>query len=381
MATHGWRKSASLEEWLFDEGRRFDFFQAVALLEARAGAPAGVGEGSEPQEEAVRFKSTIALAFAETDVASIQRPLSPGEPAEMTVNFIGLGGALGPLPLPFAEIVLQRAVRGDTALRDFLDIFNHRLVSLIYRARKQHRLSLGVRSPEQGDAARYLFALLGLGSPALRGRLGMPDRALLHHAGLFSRPVRSVVGLETILRHHFGVPVEVRPLTGRYCPLERHDWTTIGRLGRNHRLGESAVLGTRVWDQEAAFDLRVGPVAFETFLRFLPGGDALGPLCTLTRFYAGEVQDFRVRLVLRAAAVRPARLGATHGARLGVTAWLGSAAGPPAPTSRASRPRSGSKDPEIVLEGALLAAARSGDPRSGAAWSVYPRPIPVEKTG
>ncbi len=33
MVAHGWGKDGSLNDWLYEEGYRFDFFQAVKLLE------------------------------------------------------------------------------------------------------------------------------------------------------------------------------------------------------------------------------------------------------------------------------------------------------------------------------------------------------------
>ena len=45
----------------------------------------------------------------------------------MTVNFLGLAGCLGALDIPSTELVMRRTSNGDNALRDFLDIFNHRL--------------------------------------------------------------------------------------------------------------------------------------------------------------------------------------------------------------------------------------------------------------
>src|SRR5262249_26908800 len=107
MAAHGWGKSASVKEWLVAEAHRFDFYQAVALIEhlvlPKKGAPApadlehdtavrpvlNVGEGPEPAWEAVRFKSTISLAFPETDVDAIEEPdRGDGKRFTMKVNFM-----------------------------------------------------------------------------------------------------------------------------------------------------------------------------------------------------------------------------------------------------------------------------------------------------
>lgn len=323
MAAHGWRKSPAVAAWLFEEGHAFDFYQAVALLEQLSPGAAPIGEGANPREEAVRFSSSISLAFPETDVARVAPPGEEGEPARMEVNFMGLAGVLGPLPAPFAELVYQRAVRGDRAARDFLDIFNHRLISFAYRIRKLHRVGLGVSSPEEDDAARHLFALVGLGGEGLRGRLSVPERALLHHAGNLANQNRSMEGLVAMLRHHFGVPIEAVPLTGAFRRIEPEDRTAIGKSGQNRVLGRSAGLGARFWDQESTFDLRVGPLTFAQFRRFLPDEDALAPLCELVRFYGGDRFHFGVVLVLAEGETPELRMGKKFTARLGQTAWLG----------------------------------------------------------
>jgi len=360
--------------------RDFDFFQAVSILERihKKEAPramVSVGEGGDPRREAVRFVSNERLSFASTDIESLR--LVDGRPI-MKVNFLGVAGAHGPLPGPFAEIVAQRAASGDTAMRDFLDVFNHRVVSLAYRIRKRHRIGLGVASPVEDDASRYLRALLGLGTAHLQDRLGhVEDRALLFYAGLFAREARSMAGLATLLRCHLDVPVEGTPLVGGFYPIEPSHRTVIGPSGRNRRLGRDAVLGARYWDAEAAFELTIGPLDARDYQRFLPvdGGDRLGPLCELVRLYAGPTLELRVRLVLNPAAAleraaRP-RLGA-GGARRPPPRRSPSGAALPAPPpivegktqTLAERPRLGYTawvgaawlEREVVLEGSALPA-------------------------
>jgi len=329
MAAHGWGKSASVEEWLLAEAHRFDFYQAVALLEAMLAPPSGVGEGSEPSMEAIRFKSTISLAFPESDIDSIQLPEKGyGERHAMKVNFMSLAGAVGPLPPPFAELLVQRSARHDVAAREFLDIFNHRLISIAYRIRKRHRIGLGAESPLHDDTARQLFAFMGLGAGIFPEKIRAAHRALLHHAGTFARETRSMAGLESMLRYHFGVPIEGVQFTGGFYKLDSEELTAIGPSGKNRTLGRDALIGARVWDQTASFELRVGPLNLDTFMRFLPkDGDALGPLCEIVRFYVGDVFDFSVRLVLSAPNVPPTRLGHKPGNLLGYTAWIGSGRG------------------------------------------------------
>lgn len=353
MAAHGWGKSPSVEDWLVAEAHRFDFYQAVALVEAMADDKAAearardpdasprllksVGEGVEPRREAIRFKSTISLAFPETDIDSLEEPARPDRGRYiMRVNFMSLAGAVGPLPTPFAELVVQRAAKQDRGARDFLDIFNHRLISIAYRIRKLYRIGLGARAPLQDAAARQLFSFMGLGTHAFPDSIRGAYRALLHHTGAFTSERRSMAALEAILRHHFGVPIVGVQLTGRFYKLEPQELTAIGPSGKNRTLGRDAIVGGRVWDQTASFEIRVGPLTLSEYLRFLPGGDAIGPLAKIVRFYAGPTFDFTVRLLLKSKSVPATRLGYAPGNMLSYTAWIG--------TARRNLP-----PPEIVL--------------------------------
>src|SRR4051794_37175317 len=209
---YGWGKPATLESWLFAEGHRFDFFQAVRLLEmiraadhSRRLREHGTSdgqtkpprrlpvEGVDPKKEIVRFRSSVTLDFPVSDIAEVNLDDSrlkasaddrkasgsaaamvhsfkqESSSAEITVNFLGLAGGLGALDIPTTELILQRKSRSDEALKDFLDIFNHRLVSLLYRIRKHHRVGLGVTAPGEDPISNYLFSLIGLGTANLRG--------------------------------------------------------------------------------------------------------------------------------------------------------------------------------------------------------------------
>ena len=94
----------------------------------------------------------------------------------MTVALFGTGGVDGPLPTSFTEEILERLSRQDTAAAAFLDIFHHRLVSLLYRIHKVHRAALVTVSPERTPSARYLYSLMGLGLTSLTTQLTRPPR-------------------------------------------------------------------------------------------------------------------------------------------------------------------------------------------------------------
>jgi type VI secretion system protein ImpH len=324
MAPHVGLPPGSVAAELFRAPHGFDFFQAVRVLQALRPTAARVADGDEAAGEPVRFRSQVALAFPAGDIVSLAAE-DPGPPA-MTVAFMGLAGVQGPLPRAFTEEVMHAARAGDTSARDFLDMFNHRLVGLMYRARARHRPALELNPAEESWLAHYLFALMGLGTPGLEraadSALGVPRRALLGYAALLSTETRSAAGLERILSQHFGVDAKVVPFTGGWVRLEEEDVTRIGASGQNRTLGRDVVLGRRVWDAQGAFTIRVGPLGRDDYLRLLPDADAFGAMASLARFYVGMDVEFTVSLVLKADEVPPSHLGTKAGAKLGWTSWL-----------------------------------------------------------
>jgi type VI secretion system protein ImpH len=299
----------------------FDFSQAVRLLEMLSPHSVPVGEGADPQREPVRFRSSFSLAFPASELLEL-RPGAEPDPPELVVNFLGLGGALGPLPHALTEWVLARIAAKDFALRDFLDIFNHRLVSIFFRSRRKSRLGMEWTSPEEQRFADYLRAILGLLGEGLKERMAIPDRALLGYAGLLNKRPRDMTGLAVLLRDHFEVGVEVRPLRGAFRPLAEERHTRLGAKGQNRALGETAILGTRVWDQQAGIELRLGPLPFARYTDFLPGRPGHLALWQLVRFYIGPALDIHVTLLVQGADIPPARLGNKGTAVLGQAAFL-----------------------------------------------------------
>lgn len=346
MATTGRRGVRPLIELLADEPYRFDSRQAIRVLETIAPGSVPVGLRNDPSNEALGFRSSLSAAFPASDIDRIEMPpRSSDRRPIVTVNFLGLAGAFGPLPVALTELVARRARRGDTASRDFLDIFNHRLISLMMRSWRLFRLALQNTSPEETSFALYLFALLGLATEGMRttrgrhphNRLGGLDRSLLGLTGLLNQRPVSLHAVERALAVHFAVPVRAVPLQGAWLQLDPEQRSAIGRSGRNRALGRDALVGGRVWDQEAGILIALGPMEFRTAFVFLPTGTGFAQLRVLLGFILGDAYDVRLQLTIRPESVPSSKLGRTGSLHLGWTAWL------------ISRPRSQPAVSRIVL--------------------------------
>lgn len=330
MQQFGWRKNGSVQDWLFAEGYRFDFFQAVRLLEKMAESNSGLSETSvsrysrrnfsfDSNLENIQLRSRVNFAFPPSEIHEVKRISETPFQAEITANFLGLAGSQGPLPDVFAELLLERKKYHDTGFSDFLDIFHHRLLSLMYHVRLRHRLWLEWKRPEDGRQAKYIYAFAGLGLPELQGRMQVPDSTVLAYAGLLWQRPRSAIGLQRILEDHFGAKVVIKPMVGSWKKIESDDWTRLGQSGNSQILGRSATVGRKFWDQQGRFDISFHDLSIEQFRSFLPGGTKHGALQDLVRFYTNDRFAFYVELKLCAKDVPVTRLGSSQ---LGWTSWI-----------------------------------------------------------
>lgn len=277
-----------------------------------------------PSDEVVRFRSRVGLDFPSSEIHQIERVNEHDESdtrLEMMVNFMGMVGVSGVMPTHYTELVLDRIRHRDTALWAFLDIFTHRAVSLFYRAWSKYRFPVAFERGDDNFTA-YLYDIAGLGTKGLRGRMAVEDEALLSYAGLIAQLPHSASALENIVSDHFGIEARVEQYSGQWLPIEEADLTNLGV--RNSVLGQSAIVGSSVWDQQSKFRLRLGPLPFNKFRAFLPDGSAHASLRDVVRLFAGDEFDSDVNLVLNKREV-PATILTTRAVRrpaLGWTTWL-----------------------------------------------------------
>ena len=331
---------------LFAAPYQFDFFQAVRLLEWQGQSQAAtgrlshpVGEDYAPETEVVRFRSWAAQRFPSSSIIE----LVPGRaeaPPEMTVSFMGLTGTMGVLPQHYTQRLIDQ-LREDVSFREFFDIFNHRAISLFYRAWKKHCFPVAFESHRSRDGAdpgrpptddvvtAALFALVGFGTAGHRGRQCIPDAVRVYYGGSFvGRPPTSI-SLERLLGEYFSLPVKIVQFIGQWLCLSPEDQTRLpgsrdSLSMANCQLGVTSVAGNRVWSIENRFRVRVGPLSYSTFLRLMPMGDTLEPLAQFVRSYVGLSWEFDVQPVLRREEVPSCELSddQQRGPRLGWNTWI-----------------------------------------------------------
>jgi len=333
MATAGRPENLAvdLERWpvadsLTREPYRFEFFQAVRLLARMFPQRQVVGRFSNPRDEVARLGVNPHMAFPASQVQSIE-PSEDG-PVQMRVNFMGLIGPLGVLPMPYSEMVLERMRAHDTTPRDFFDIFHHRMLSLFFQVWEKYRFTIAYERGERDRFSHHLLALIGLDTPGLENRQNVSDDSLLFYSGLLALEARSALGLRQILTDYFGVPVQIDQFVGAWYALEPDARCALDESRQDSEcLGFGCVVGDEVWDRQSRVRIRLGPLDLAEYRGFLPGGEGHRALRALTAFYAGNEFDLELQLILRRDAVPACELAgaAPEAPQLGWTSWMKSA--------------------------------------------------------
>jgi type VI secretion system protein ImpH len=327
---------------------QFDFYHALRRLETLFRAGPRIGRSLRPADDPVRLAQEPSLAFAPATLASFKAGKAGGKP-RLSVAFGGLFGPQGPLPLHLTEYARDRIINSaDPTFARFLDIFHHRMLSLVYRAWADAQPTVQFDRPESDRFAAYVGSLAGFGQASLLRRDAMPDLAKLYFAGRFVCHARHAEGLQAMLSEFFRLPMKLVEFVGRWlrlpedcrcelgqsspvalrtpvasrtplAPREEAPETARADTGMA-QLGVSATIGEYVWDCQTKFRIVAGPMNFADYQRLLPGGDSLARLAAIVKNYVGLELDWDLHLVLKEREVPTAQLGSLG--QLGWTTWL-----------------------------------------------------------
>lgn len=325
MADQDRAAAYALIERLRSEPWRFDFFQAMRLIECLNDDRPRLGKSIKAQDDPVRLGQSVEMDFAPSALSSWQEG-EDGRPDRLSVRFLGLFGPNGPLPLHLTEYAHDRAHNhADPTLARFADIFHHRMLCLFYRAWAEVQPTVhydrSLKGGEEDQFSQYLGSLFGLGMPSLRHRDAMPDKAKLLFAGHLACQNRHADGLAAMIGVFFGLPVRIDEFVGEWMAISVHEQTRLGMHEQAGQLGLSTVVGARVFGCQHKFRILLGPLTMAHYRSLLPGQDSLTELVAVVRNYLGDELNWDVNLILRGEEIPSLRLDGQ--AQLGWTTWLG----------------------------------------------------------
>ena len=320
MASARGKKTTDLIQALHQRPFGFDFFRAVRLLEVLFRRWPRLGESLSPRQDPIRFKQRPSLAFAPSTIDRFEPPTEE-LPAKLFVNFAGLFGPNGPLPLHVTEYAHDRLTNArDGTLVGFCDIFHQRMLSLFYRAWAVNQKSADLDRPEDSRFALYIGSLFGIGMESLRDRDAVSDWAKLFYSGRLVAQTRNAEGLKAIIEDYFGMPTVIETFSGHWMTLPESSTCRLGATPDTGSLGVTAIVGSRIWDCQLKFRIRLGPMSLADLTRLLPTGASFRRLKTWVLNYLHEEFFWDAQLVLKREEVPETCLG--RAGLLGWTTWL-----------------------------------------------------------
>jgi len=319
MDRAGRAKPNTVIDDLVEHPYRFGFFQAVTLARLMVGASDDGPRSEIAPLGRLRFRATPSMGFPASDITSVTSDEDErGQPTlEIEVPFLGLYGPSSPLPAFVTEHVIARD-RDSSTLRDFLDLFNHRVVELLYAIWRKYRHSVTYRTGATDPISSYAISLMGLLS--LRSADSpLSLESLLPFAGSLALASHSGMLLETLVSHQVnGASVRVEEFVLRRVSVDDAQKGSLG-VG-NSTLGDDWLLGDRVADLTGKFRLWIGPIGIAHYRALLPGRPDRLRLASLVEVTVRARLDYDVVLIVRDEEIPPWRLGEPTG--LGHDAWL-----------------------------------------------------------
>ncbi len=311
------------EHWLINSLRRhpqrYCFWQAVRILrqtESRKDSCVSM----KVSDEKILFTGNPRMSYAKCDIESVAREEVDALPEwRMAVNFLSLYGTASPLPDHYSEEILYEGE--DAPSRHFLDLFNHRLVSLYYEAWQKYRYFVQFQYDAMDLLSQRMYSLGGLS--VSRSNLDIIDwQRLLNVLGMFTLANPSAGALTGVLKAYFNLhDIYVEEWVPSYLEIAPEQRARLGQA--NCRLAGDFSLGQRVQDITGKFLVHLRDLTLVQFLEFSPGGPQYGALRALITLMLRTPLQFDISINLGQEAVSPMTLAADCRQELGKNIWLG----------------------------------------------------------
>ncbi|WP_371414029.1 type VI secretion system baseplate subunit TssG [Leclercia sp. W6] len=300
-----------------------NFYRFCRLLEQSQPDAPVPGSDWQVGLEPVRFRPHAGMGFPAGEIRGVTDPepeyahLRPS----VDITFFGLYGVESPLPTHFVDDIAQKR-EGWEATRDFLDIFNHRLISQYYRIWRKYSYPATFAPGGADNTSQYLLGLAGLGIPGCAATAGTPLSRFLALLPVMLLPGRTAEGAAALVQllapdtradlyHHDRCRI---PLKNPVVLSSRHP------VSLKHR----PVMGTYGTDVNGQVLLQLTTDNPNEAHGWLPGGELYSDLMALLHVYLGSHLDVRLQLCVARHLLPDAQLvcSGNHAVQLGRTAVL-----------------------------------------------------------
>ncbi|WP_376712932.1 type VI secretion system baseplate subunit TssG [Burkholderia sp.] len=281
---------------------QMNFMQLCRLLEERMPDRLGFARLDTLEQEPVRFRPRPRVGFPAGEIASVEFDDERRDvPPTVRTTFMGLYGVDAAMPSHLIDDIVLRE-EGHEAVEAFLDQFNHRFVTLLYRTWKKYRYPESFRSGGSDGHSHNLLNLAGFGWGDKPRRASLPDSRMLALVGLLVQKTRTPEGLTGVIALAApGAEVRISEFwsitaqVARHQPLTSASEDAIDVAGRRG-LGGGYVLGRRIAYRSRAVCATLCPASAQQAQDLLPGAPFHRELMALVYLYVGTKVDVHLRM-------------------------------------------------------------------------------------
>lgn len=314
--------SARLITKLGDRLPLTNFYRFCQLLEQHTPQAPIPGSDWQISQEAVRFKPHPGMGFPASEIRNAEIPDDTDLPPSVRVTFMGLYGVTSPLPTSYTDDIAQRR-DGYEATADFLDIFNHRLITQYYRIWRKYSYPATFAPGGEDETSQYLLGLVGLGMPGSAAHTAAPLSRFLALLPVMLLPGRTAEGLASLVDL---LAPQTRATVWHHDPCRIPLDSLLKMRTRNCvTLQHRPVMGTYATDVNGQVLLQLATDSPDEVSGWLPGGQLHADLMALMQVYLGSRLNVRLQLRVARKLLPDAQLGcqpAPGSAQLGRTAVM-----------------------------------------------------------
>lgn len=271
-----------------------------------------LGDSLNPKHDLVNIQSHITFGHKASGVQQVVQ--AANGKYTVLLNNLSLAGMYGALPDTYGEEIADRR---NQDMRDFLDIFHHRLMSLLYRFYRKNRIFLGSINVKNNIIGKILHNLTGLS--LFQKPFQFQETGLFPLFNLFWRNGPSISGVQDLIRGYFHVKTKVMPFLGGWI---YPDQSVLSYLNKSYQaLNQSLFIGRKTWDDTYGFTIYIGPMDFEQYVAFIPPVQQnFHTLRQLLFYYIDNSYHVRLAIHLKSDSVPALCLGKRS--YLNFTTWL-----------------------------------------------------------
>ncbi|KAA6172925.1 type VI secretion system baseplate subunit TssG [Pseudomonas veronii] len=319
-------KAVGLLDTLQPQVAEANLYRFCQLLEHALPGHPPLGSTAHPADDSVRFRPDPGMGFPASELKAIETDEArPERPATVRTRLLGLYGVDSPMPTVFLDDIAQRR-EGHAALEAFLDMFNHRIFTQLYRIWRKYSYPATFEAGGTDATSQCLLGLIGLGIPGTAQQVATPVSRFLALLSVMRLPTRNAQGIVALVKLLApNTRAQVTPHWPQNIVLSEP-----ASLSREHpvSVSQGTPLGSVGRDATSQLRLMLHTEDPQEARAWLPEGELHGDLLVLLRVYLGWRCTAKLQLSLPLPSLpvpvlghAPIRLGMTAVLGLGRDAW------------------------------------------------------------